>query len=64
MVWVRLQHAGLPFFFMVFFLSSAPPPRACICQTPTMKINELAPKAAVTLRNKAPVLLMDHVDNV
>lgn len=29
-----------------------------------MKINELAPKAVMTLRNKDPVPLMVHIDNV
>lgn len=48
----------------VFFLSSAPPLCARVSQTQTMKINEIAPEAAVTLRNKAPVPLMDHIDNV
>lgn len=42
----------------------APPLCACVSQTQTMKINELAPKVAATLRNKAPVPLMDHIDNV
>lgn len=48
----------------VFFLSAAPPVFACVSQTQTMKINEVAPKAAVTLGNKAPVPLMDHIDNL
>lgn len=65
MVWVRFQIVGVHFFLMVFFLlSSAPPLCASISQTKTMKMNELAPKAVVTLKNKAPVSLMDHTDNV
>lgn len=57
-----LQHASVLLFY--FVLSLAPPPCACVSQTSTMKINELAPKVVVTLRNKAPVPLMDHIDNV
>lgn len=39
------------------------PTSLCMCKSNTMKINELAPKVVVTLRNKAPVPLMDHIDN-
>lgn len=59
-----LQHATAFLLHGVFFLSAVPPVCACVSQTQTMKINEVAPKAAVTLGNKAHVPLMDHIDNV